>query len=66
MQNEDWRLLGIVELARILNVPVSWVRTHAHPSAKTRLPAKKDWGSNLYSLLFKTIVKKAGGKLSQE
>jgi len=27
---------------------------------------EKDWGSNLYPLLFKTIVKKAGGKLSQE
>jgi hypothetical protein len=26
----------------------------------------KDEGSNLYPLLFKTIVKKAGGKLSQE
>jgi len=26
----------------------------------------KDWGSNLYPLLFKTIVKKAGEKISQE
>jgi len=29
-------------------------------------PGQKDEGSNLYPLLFKTIVKKAGEKLSQE
>ena len=30
------------------------------------ITAAKDEGSNLYPLLFKAVVKKAGGKLSQE
>ncbi len=37
-------LLAPHELARILNVSVSWVRTHAAPSAKNRLPTKKVGG----------------------
>ncbi len=34
-------LLAPYELARVLNVSISWVRTHAAPSAKNRLPTKK-------------------------
>ena len=37
-------LLAPHELARVLNVSVSWVRTHAAPSAKNRIPTKKVGG----------------------
>jgi predicted DNA-binding transcriptional regulator AlpA len=35
------RLLMPHELARILGVSISWVRTHAAPSSKCRIPTKK-------------------------
>ena len=38
------RLLMPHELARALNVSVSWVRNHAAPSCKNRIPTKKVGG----------------------
>lgn len=38
------RLLAPYELARTLNVSISWVRTHSAPSCKNRLPVKKVGG----------------------
>jgi excisionase family DNA binding protein len=38
------RLLMPYELARVLNVSVSWVRNHAAPSSKKRIPHKKVGG----------------------
>jgi hypothetical protein len=44
------RLLTPVELARALNVTVSWVRTHSTPSAKFKIPVKKVGGFLRYDL----------------
>jgi hypothetical protein len=38
------RLLLPHELARVLNVSVSWVRNHAAPSCRNRIPTKKVGG----------------------
>ena len=38
------RLLAPHELARVLNVSLTWVRTHAAPSCKNRIPTKKVGG----------------------
>jgi len=38
------------ELAKALNVSVSWVRTHSAPSAKDRIPVKKVGGFLRYDL----------------
>ncbi len=38
------RLLAPHELARVLNVSLSWVRTHTAPSCKKRIPTKKVGG----------------------
>jgi hypothetical protein len=38
------RLLAPHELARVLNVSISWVRTHAAPSCRNRIPTKKVGG----------------------
>jgi predicted DNA-binding transcriptional regulator AlpA len=38
------------ELAKALNVSVSWVRTHSAPSAKDRLPVMKVGGFLRYDL----------------
>lgn len=38
---EDNKLLAAHELARVLNVPVSWVRVRSHPGASDRLPVVK-------------------------
>lgn len=44
------RLLMPYELARVLNVPLSWVRTHSAPSSKIRIPVKKVGGLLRYDL----------------
>lgn len=38
------RLLKPHELARILGVSISWVRCHAAPSSKNRIPTQKIGG----------------------
>ncbi len=35
------KLLLPHELAKVLNVTISWVRTHSAPSSKNRIPVKK-------------------------
>ena len=38
------KLLQPHELARVLDVSVAWVYTHAHPNAKGKIPAKRVGG----------------------
>lgn len=40
-QRDNRKLLAAHELARVLNVPVSWVRVRSHPGASNRLPVVK-------------------------
>lgn len=42
--NPEKKLLLPHELARVLNVSVGWVYSHASPNAKFRIPAKRVGG----------------------
>lgn len=44
MVTTDNHLLAPHELARVLNVSLSWVRTHSAPASKNRLPVRKVGG----------------------
>jgi hypothetical protein len=43
-QRTDKKLLLPHELARVLNVSVGWVYSHASPNAKFKIPAKRVGG----------------------